>query len=189
MEKIDVRVIRTKQKLFAAYVALLQDEQSDTITIQALTSRANINRVTFYKHFKNSATFHNQFIDYYILQLYEFLKPLNYKTYEKGFEYEALLKLLQHIKEHQKVYRVLFTSQNILDYNKKLLTYFQSRIKKHTEELAKFDFPGTSVNQEIVAWYGASALLGTIIMWAHANFNHSPGSLATSIIRLTPYQQ
>jgi AcrR family transcriptional regulator len=189
MTKIDVRLARTKQKLFDAYVELLQKEHSESITIQALTSKASVNRVTFYKHFSNSANFHEQFIHHYILELYHFMKPLNYKTYEKGFEYDSLIQLLQHISDKKDLYKILFTSENITDFNKQLLAYFQSRITKHTEELAKFDFPGINVDQEIVSWYGVSALFGTIILWVQSNFKYSPKELADAIVKLTPHHE
>jgi len=56
------------------------------------------------------------------------------------------------------------TSPNITDFNKKLLAHFQQRIAKHKTEHALFDFPGTGVGQFFVAWYGVSALFGTIII-------------------------
>ena len=189
MTKIDVRLARTKQKLFGAYVELLKKEHCESITIQALTSKASINRVTFYKHFRNSANFHEQFILHYVIELYNFLKPLNYKTYEKGFEHDALLQLLHHIYVKKDLYKVLLTSENIPDFNKHLLAYFQSRITKHTEELAKFDFPGINVAQEIVSWYGVSALFGTIILWAQSNFKYTPQELADAMVKLTPHHE
>lgn len=114
------------------------------------------------------------------------MKPLNYKAYEKGFEYEQLVLLLEHIAQHQSTYTTLLASENIPEFNKRLLTYFQVQLTKHTEELAKFDFPGIHVDQEIVAWYGVSALFGTIILWVQSGFKYAPKQLAQSIIKLTP---
>lgn len=188
-KKIDIRVLKTRQKLFDTYLSVLAQQTPGQVTIQRLTTKANLNRVTFYKHFHNLAEFHAQFIEHYILELYELMKSLNYKTYTKGFEFEALLQLLKHIEANHKTYKILLTSPNIADFNKALLAYFQQRISKHTTELAKFDFPGTGVDQTIVAWYGVSALFGTIIMWAQSNFNYSPEQLANAIVRLAPQEE
>ena len=189
VKKIDIRALKTRQKLFDAYLSVIEQQAPEQITIQSLTTKANINRVTFYKHFQNLAQFHAQFIEHYILELYNFMKSLNYKTYAKGFEFEALLQLLAHIEANKKTYKILLTSPNIADFNKILLTYFQQRISKHTTELAKFDFPGTGVDQTIVAWYGVSALFGTVIMWAQSDFNYSPEQLASAIVRLAPHEE
>jgi len=46
--------------------------------------------------------FHDQFVTHYILELYEVMSPFNYKPYSKGFEYNVLLQLLEHIQENHK---------------------------------------------------------------------------------------
>ena len=180
-------MIKTRQKLFDAYLTLLEQQKLEQLTIQALSAQAKINRVTFYKHFHNLEDFHDQFVAHFILELYEVMSPLNYKPYSKGFEYDVLLQLLEHIQENRKTYKVLLTSSNITDFKPKLLAYFQQRMAKHTTELALFDFPGTGVDQVIVAWYGVSALFGTIIMWVQTDFTYSTAQLADAIVRLAPH--
>lgn len=186
MKPRNIRSTKTRQQLFTTYVKMLQHMPHDAITVQMLTSEAGINRVTFYKHFHQLVQFQEELTLHYILELYEFMKPLNHRAYEKGFEYEALVKLLTHIKVNREIYHTLFTSPNSPYFSKQLLTFFQARLMKHTEELAKFDFPGTGVDPVIVAWYGTSALFGTIIMWAQSDFHYSPEMLAKSCIQLAP---
>jgi len=182
----DKRVVKTRAKLFHAYLQLLKTTDPKDITILQLTTLASVNRVTFYKHFQHLANFHEQFILHYIEELYYFMKPLNYKPYEKGFEREALIELFTHIQNQQDIYRVLFTLETSQPFIQHMLHFFQQKIKKHTEELASFDFPGTGVHYEIVAWYGISALLGTIHMWIQSDFSYSPTMLATSFVKLSP---
>lgn len=179
----------TKQQFFDAYISLLASLEKPTISVQQLAQTASLHRLTFYKHFSNMDDFRQQCIAYYVEALYTFMKPLNYKTYEKGFEYDALIQLLTHILHDRETYKVLLTSEHIPEFNKELLAFFQQKIRKHTEEIAKFDFPGTNVSLEIVTWYGVSALFGTIIMWANANFNYSPEQLAQAIVHLTPHHK
>lgn len=183
---MDKRAVKTQAKLFEAYLQLLKTTPPHDMTIIQLTTLANINRVTFYKHFKHMANFHEQFTKHYIEELYHFMKPLNYKTYEKGFELPALIELFTHIEQQQDTYKILFTSPHMQQFNQQIHDFFMLKIKKHTEELAKFDFPGTGVQQEIVAWYGMSALLGTIYKWIQADFPYSPTMLATSFVKLSP---
>lgn len=183
---VDPRLLKSKEKLFTAYLQLLKTTSREKITITALTEMAGINRVTFYKQYQHNGQFHEAFLMNHIEKLYRFMEPLNYKTYEKGFEVEALVELFQHIKEERTVYKVLFTSANMQDFYPSLLAYFQQKMKKHTSEMAKFDFPGTGVNHEIVAWYGMSALFGTIQLWAQSDFSYTPEYLAKSFSRLAP---
>lgn len=179
----------TKRQFYEAYIAILSSPNPQAISVQRLAEKAALHRITFYKHFENIEHFRRHFIAHYVESLYEFMKPLNYKTYEKGFEYDALLQLLTHILNDRHTYKVLLTSEHIPEFNKELLAFFQQKIRKHTEEIAKFDFPGTNVSLEIVTWYGVSALFGTIIMWANSDFNYSPKELAQAIVNLTPHHE
>ena len=189
MKMLDARVVKTKQKLFDAYLQLIAKKPADAITIQELTLLAGVNRVTFYKHFQHLANFQHHFIEHYIVALYDFMKPLNYKPYTQGFEYEALVQLLSYIRDNASIYKVLLTSEFIPQFNRDLLLFFQQKVTQHTEEQAMFDFPGTGVDKTIVAWYGVSALFGTVLMWVRSNFPYSPEELARAITKLNTQAQ
>jgi AcrR family transcriptional regulator len=52
-KKIDVRVRRTRDALGDALVALMQEKQFDSITVQDVLDRAKVSRATFYSHFSD----------------------------------------------------------------------------------------------------------------------------------------
>ncbi|WP_107943215.1 TetR/AcrR family transcriptional regulator [Metasolibacillus fluoroglycofenilyticus] len=184
--KEDIRIQKTRQKLFDAYIDILKTTDSNDVTVQILAGKAQINRVTFYKHYQNFANFHSQFIEHHILTIYEFMRPLNYQPYTRGFEQQALSDLFSFIQEHGTTYTVLFTSPHIPEFNQALLSFFQQKLTQHTDELSRFDFPGVGVNRLVVAWYGVSALLGTIIMWVQSGYPFSPQQLANMFCKLAP---
>lgn len=49
----DKRVIRTKKAIKAALFRILEDKDISSITISELTAKANVNRRTFYTHYRN----------------------------------------------------------------------------------------------------------------------------------------
>ena len=51
--QVDKRIIKTKNKLKTALVSLLQTKKIDEVSILELTELANINRKTFYLHYKS----------------------------------------------------------------------------------------------------------------------------------------
>ena len=55
--KEDVRVSRTKAKLFASFTELLSEKTFEDITISEICSRADVRRATFYKHFSDKYDF------------------------------------------------------------------------------------------------------------------------------------
>lgn len=49
--KIDRRVLRTRQLLRTALLELIQEREFDALTVQDITERATLNRATFYLHY------------------------------------------------------------------------------------------------------------------------------------------
>ncbi len=49
--KIDRRVLRTRQLLRNALLTLIQERDFDSLTVQDITERATLNRATFYLHY------------------------------------------------------------------------------------------------------------------------------------------
>lgn len=50
-EKLDPRVKRTRALILASFTALLAEKGFDSVTVQDVTDKAEINRATFYAHF------------------------------------------------------------------------------------------------------------------------------------------
>lgn len=48
---MDKRIVKTKKRLRKAFMELMSDSSFSQITVQNICSRANINRMTFYKHY------------------------------------------------------------------------------------------------------------------------------------------
>jgi AcrR family transcriptional regulator len=72
-EKLDPRVKRTRSLILQAFGELLAAKGSETISVQDVTDKAEINRATFYRHF----------VDKYALLDYT-IKELFRKEIEKG---------------------------------------------------------------------------------------------------------
>jgi len=51
--KEDPRVTRTRKLLLQAFMALMNEKSFQSITVQDITERATVNRVTFYAHFQD----------------------------------------------------------------------------------------------------------------------------------------
>ncbi len=50
-ERVDPRITRTRKLLIDAFLDLMAEKQFEAITIQDITTRATVNRATFYAHF------------------------------------------------------------------------------------------------------------------------------------------
>ncbi len=52
-KKLDPRIKRTRQLLQQALIELMAEKSFQTLTVQDITERATVNRVTFYAHFED----------------------------------------------------------------------------------------------------------------------------------------
>src|SRR5688572_26930817 len=52
-QKLDRRVMRTRDKLGSALIALIQEKPFDEITVQEILDRAKVGRSTFYMHYRD----------------------------------------------------------------------------------------------------------------------------------------
>lgn len=52
-DKVDPRVVRTRKLIIDAFRSLIAETPFDDITVQDITTRATVNRATFYAHFED----------------------------------------------------------------------------------------------------------------------------------------
>lgn len=53
MDKIDARIVKTRRDLRAALLSLLRKDKFDKISVSDICAEAMVNRMTFYKHYKD----------------------------------------------------------------------------------------------------------------------------------------
>lgn len=61
-EKLDPRVKRTRSLILRAFSELLAEKSFDSISVQDVTDKAEINRATFYKHFVDKYALLDQWV-------------------------------------------------------------------------------------------------------------------------------
>jgi AcrR family transcriptional regulator len=66
-EKLDPRVKRTRSLILRSFESLLAEKGFETISVQDVTDRAEINRATFYAHFHDKY----ELLDYSISQMFK----------------------------------------------------------------------------------------------------------------------
>ena len=62
MEKIDLRIIKTKKSIYDAFISLMSEKTFEEIKVSEICERALINRSTFYSHFDDKFTLFDNLI-------------------------------------------------------------------------------------------------------------------------------
>src|SRR5689334_12633624 len=61
--QVDPRIVRTRELLGQAFMALMSEQEFEKITVQDITGRAGVNRATFYAHFEDKYALMNYMIE------------------------------------------------------------------------------------------------------------------------------
>lgn len=180
--RIDPRVLRTRQLIRDAAIDLLQEIELEKITVNRIAERATINRVTFYLHYRDIPEMLEKISEDMINEVYSILEGIRNQPPSNDKEWNLLLKILEHIADHSKFYKVMLASQRIPVFTERLMELMvemiTSRIDNHGHTAPK---PAVKVPKDIAIWYGSSAFIGTIVCWLREDMPYTPTFLAKQL--------
>lgn len=188
-DKLDLRVIRTRKLIRNAFIALLEEKEFHKISIQAIAEKAEINRVTFYLHYQDINDLVDSIMNELLQDFDTVMKVKLDRGYEQGNELAALTVLLEHIADNARIYKIMLVSKPIPLFTPKLMDVIRDMILSNQEKQAikQFDdYLGMNIPSDITAWYGMSAMVGTIAMWLGNDMPYTPKFLAQKLIQLNP---
>ncbi|OCT16150.1 TetR family transcriptional regulator [Paenibacillus pectinilyticus] len=186
--RTDPRVLRTRQLIRDAFIELLQEIELEKITVNRLAERATINRVTFYLHYRDIPDMLERMADDMDHDIHTILNDLK-KDANPDFDWNILVKLLEHFAEHAKFYKVVLASKRIAVFTERLMVLMVDLINDRIEHRGASSPSGdTSVHipQDIVTWYSSSAFIGTIVFWLSQDMPYTPLFLAKQLSLLAP---
>ncbi|WP_339205728.1 TetR/AcrR family transcriptional regulator [Paenibacillus sp. FSL K6-3182] len=182
---MDPRVLRTRQLIRDAFVDLLQETDLEKITVNRIAERATINRVTFYLHYRDIPEMLERLSDDMINEIHTILHDIRNQPRSTDLDWSILLKVLEHIAENSKFYKVLLASQRIPIFTDKLSNLIVDLITSRREyQNNSSSKPAVIVSKDIAIWYGSSAFIGTIVCWLRNDMPYTPLFLAKQLSQL-----
>lgn len=172
--KVDPRVLRTRQLLKNALIELLEEMELDKITVNRIATRATINRVTFYLHYRDI----QDMLEKMAGEMVEEIELAMSKTIEEkrtGSDDVILLGLLEHIAANAKFYKVIIGSRRVPIFHERLRDIFVKKISDGTNEHLLAE---KGIQRDVAIWFGSAAMLGTIASWLRNDMPYSPQFLA-----------
>lgn len=109
--KIDRRILRTRDALGDALVALMHEKNFEDITVQQVLDRAGVARSTFYVHYRDKD-------DLFVSDVEDFLEMLSTALKRQGASSKRLApvrELFAHVREAREFYAALVTSGKLND--------------------------------------------------------------------------
>ncbi len=113
MDNSDVRVVKTKRKVYEAMLLLMKDKTFEEIRVSDICEKAGINRSTFYAHFDDKYVLLDRLIKELREKLEEELKKGRSYGNLKEYYMELMRVLLEHFEREREVYAsVIMNNRN-----------------------------------------------------------------------------
>lgn len=127
----DLRIRRTRQRLGAALIALIEEKAIDEVTVREVLDRAKVGRSTFYVHYQDKD-------DLFLSQLEDGLQMwsniLSIKQ-EKSRRVASVAEFFAHVASARKLYRSLVASGRIQAFFDLAQGYFARGIARRLKEI------------------------------------------------------
>lgn len=185
-QRVDPRVLRTRQLLKDAFVELLHEMDIEKISVNRIAERATINRVTFYLHYRDIPDMLEKMADEMIEDINRILtNALDIQNSKEEEDWPMLVNLLEHFAEHAKFYKVVLASRRTPIFTDRMLRLLTELVTSRIERMGDESVLATAgIQKDIAIWYGSSALIGTIVAWLRQDMPYTPVYLAKQFIMM-----
>lgn len=176
----DKRVIRTKKAIKAALFKLLETKDLSVVTITELTQKANVNRRTFYTHYRNITDILNEIEEELVESLTWLLQqfdPSNYK--------ESTYRLFMGLNELITVEFDFYFHLVRVDMRGMLMSRLKNVIKCTTDRVLEQFCSKQTADLEIISSFIVGGFFNTYLEW-HNRMSEIPiehaAELASSMV-------
>ncbi|MFA5323509.1 MAG: TetR-like C-terminal domain-containing protein [Smithella sp.] len=127
--------IRSRKLIKQAYVDLTREKDIDKITVMDIVNKADINRGTFYAHYKNVNAVSDQIGKEIITALFEYLDEFkSTRMIENPLPF--LTNVACFLEKDLEFYRILINSQLSVSFMKRLKDLFVEKIMSDEEKMS-----------------------------------------------------
>jgi AcrR family transcriptional regulator len=180
--KLDRKTRYTRKVLGDSLIELMKDKPFAKITIKELCENADINRTTFYAHYRDQYDLLKQIEEETIVSIENILDK-----YDGRRSKQEILKMTEEIFNfiagNNNSVQILLSENGDIGFQKKLFRRFMRK-----EQVMSY-FPAKSIKEETKEYwyvYLVNGVIGLVQHWLKDNMSISVPELAKMIIKLNP---
>jgi AcrR family transcriptional regulator len=191
----DRRTLRTRRQLRDALMTLILEKGYDAVTVEDITSRADLGRTTFYLHYRDKEELLLESIDAIANDLKAQIDLLQTARQAGSSQPRPIHLAFAHAAENAALYRIILKGEGATKTASRLRRFISDSAAEFL--LAWIDNPpktelsqsnGSVVSPDgtrmkLVADYFASALLGFLTWWLEADMPYPPDQTADFFIQ------
>ena len=176
----DKRVIRTKALLIRSLSALMKQKNIKDITVKELCEYADINRGTFYLHYKDIYEMLDSIEQELSDKFLQIFQKYNSETNE-DFPYPLFLEIFKLVDDKAELFRVLIGPNGDISFIMKIFKLYNIHCLQ--SEFNKLS-PQFSMNQVYYSNFILYGCVGLIEQWLSRDTKESPEKMAELITKL-----
>lgn len=158
----------------------MNEKSFHSITVTDITKVADINRATFYSHFKDKYDLLEQVVDE-ILREFEGIITNYYASKDHTKKpIDLYISIFLHIKQRGNFYKLTLNSEKSLKFWKKLLEVFYETVQKNKQMNAE----ELSIPRDFLNSFVSAAFIGVIMNWLKNDMHYSPEFMAENTYHL-----
>ncbi|WP_373483407.1 TetR/AcrR family transcriptional regulator [Acetobacterium sp.] len=173
-KKIDRRIRKTEQQLQTGLAQLLLEKSVEKITVSELSDLVDINRGTFYLHYKDVFDMLDQIENEIFIDFCTLLNRYA-SIFERSNTRPFLIDAFRFIAENDEMLHVLLCKPGHLAFLNRLQAVFKENFFEHW--LEKYH-PKVSPQIEYFYSYILSGCMGIMIQWLNTGMKESPEQMA-----------
>ena len=183
---------KTKQLIQSSFMNLLEDKPFESITVGDITKKAQINRGTFYIHYKDKFDLLDKIEERLFEDIGNHLDELqmNYSskdTFEKGQEQLASA-LFSSIKMHSPMLKILLNNHGRAGFHVRFRDTFSDKVRLNLEKNESIN-KNLNVPIEYFLSFITSAFLGLIEQWFLNGLDKTPEEMTILYIDIITFIQ
>ncbi|TVX99908.1 TetR/AcrR family transcriptional regulator [Cohnella terricola] len=180
-EKMDRRQARTKHLLHQALMELIEEKGIERITVTDIANRADVNRGTFYLHYRDVPDMLDKIMNEVFERLLGYtsrMDPRELSQYAYRDEpYPKLLDILEEIARNKDFFQTILGPNGDLSY----AIRFRNMMASHIFNKFEYILPENGqmlVPRKYLVAYMASANFGMLMHWVESGMQESPYEMA-----------
>lgn len=183
---------KTKQLIQSSFIKMLENKPFEAITIGDITKEAQINRGTFYLHYKDKFDLLEQMEEQLFMELGNHIDELQSRylltqTFEKEEEKLAIT-LFTFIKKHAQILKIFLSDHGRASFHLRFRNAFSKKVRLNLEQDTSFK-ERLNVPMEYFLAFITAAFLGLVEQWVQNRLDKTPEEMTAIYIDIISYIQ
>ena len=176
-KKTDRRTLRTRKAICDAFAELLAEKELHKITVQEIADRADVNRVTFYKHYLDVYDLYDKIEEDVLVELGLLILQLDELRSEEFFSC-----LIGYIRDNNRIFGMMFSRNGTNDLREKFGRLMEGLFRKLISEQRDSRLDDEQI--EYLSCYRAQGCIAVVEKWVHSGFSESESFIVRTLADL-----